>query len=61
MEISNDFYFNLGNRSEAVGLAMSYEANNRKLMKLIERYKDRNDLKERIDAITEMINQYNSD
>lgn len=31
---------------------MSYEANNRKLSKLIERYKDRNNLKEKVDAIT---------
>lgn len=38
---------------------MSFEANNRKLMKLIERYKDRNDLKERIDTITKMINEFN--
>ncbi|CAD8086378.1 unnamed protein product [Paramecium primaurelia] len=60
-KISKDFYDNLDTRSEAVGLAMSFEANNRKLMKLIERYKDRNDLKERIDTITKMINEFNQD
>jgi len=34
-EITDEFYFSLQTRSEMVGLAMSYQANNNKLSKLI--------------------------
>lgn len=48
-EITDEFYYSLRTRAELVGLAMSYDANNKKLQKLIERYKDRKNLKESVD------------
>ena len=39
-------------RAKMIGLSMSYEANNKKLQKLINRYKVRKELRRKIDAIS---------
>lgn len=59
LDISLSHYEKLALRSQILGMAIAFEANNQKIGSLIERYQVRKNLKDRVEFITKQIDKWN--